>query len=107
MMPTARTVAYRIFCMVPPGVVLAIDEQGLVYRRLLARNVDEGWERLSFSLPYGEQRHVGVLDWSAVALWLHNGQLLSAQHWWMMNHSFGLVVLLLASTGLVVWSGRH
>ena len=42
-----------------------------------------------------------------MALWLHNGQLLSAQHWWMMNHSFGLVVLLLASTGLVAWYRRH
>ena len=41
----------------PPGVVLAIDEQGMVYQRLLSRNVDEGWERLAFSQPYGEQRH--------------------------------------------------
>ena len=90
-----------------PGAVLVIDEQGLVYRRLLAPTADEGWERLSFSLPYGEQRHVGVLDWSAVALFLHNGQLLSAQHWWMINHSFGLVVLLLALTGLVVWCRRN
>jgi photosystem II stability/assembly factor-like uncharacterized protein len=90
----------------PPGVVLVIDEQGLVYRRFLAPNADEGWERWSFSLPYGEQRAVGVLDWSAVALFLHNGQLLSSQHWWMINHSFGLVVLLLALTGLVVWCRR-
>jgi hypothetical protein len=91
----------------PPGVVLVIDEHGLVYRRFLAANADEGWERLSFSQPYGEQRHVGVLDWSAVALFLHNGQLLSTQHWWMINHSFGLVVLLLALTGLVVWRRRN
>ncbi len=91
----------------PPGVVLVITEQGLVFRRFLALNADAGWERLAFSLPYGEQRHVGVLDWSAVALWLHNGQLLSAQHWWMVNHSFGLVVLLLALTGLVVWCRRN
>jgi hypothetical protein len=90
-----------------PSVVLVIDEQGGVYRRFLAPNADEGWERLSFSLPYGEQRHVGVLDWNAVALFLHNGQLLSAQHWWIINHSFGLVVLLLALTGLVVWGRRN
>jgi photosystem II stability/assembly factor-like uncharacterized protein len=91
----------------PPGVVLVITEQGLVYRRFLAPNADAGWERLAFSLPYGAQRHIGVLDWSAVALWLHNGQLLSEQHWWIINHSFGLVVLLLAGTGLVVWCRRH
>ena len=90
-----------------PGMVLVIDEQGLVYRRFLAPTVDEGWERLSFSLPYGEQRHVGVLDWQTVALLLHNGQLLSAQHWWIINHSFGLVVLLLTLTGLVVWWRRN
>jgi hypothetical protein len=90
----------------PPGVVLVIDEQGLVYRRFLAPNADEGWERWSFSLPYGEKRAVGMLDWSAVALFLHNGQLLSPRHWWMINHSFALVVLLLALTGLVVWCRR-
>jgi photosystem II stability/assembly factor-like uncharacterized protein len=90
----------------PPGVVWVIDEQGLVYRRFLAPNADEGWERRAFSLPYGEQRDVGVVDWGAVALFLHNGQLLSPQHWWMINHSFGLVVLLLALTGLVVWCRR-
>ena len=90
-----------------PGVVLVIDEQGLVYRRWLAPSADEGWERLSVGLPYGEQRQVGVLDWSTVALFLHNGQLLSARHWWMINHSFGLVVLLLALTGLVVWCRRN
>ncbi len=44
----------------PPGVVLVMDEQGLGYRRFLARNADEGWERLACSLPYGAQRHVGV-----------------------------------------------
>jgi photosystem II stability/assembly factor-like uncharacterized protein len=89
-----------------PGVVLVIDDQGLVYRRFLAATADEGWERWSFRLPYGEQRHVGVLDWSAVALLLHNGELLSA-HWWMINYSFGLLVLLLALTGLVVWWRRN
>jgi hypothetical protein len=90
-----------------PGVVLVIDEQGLVYRRSLAPAADEGWERLSFSLPYGEQRRVGVLDWSAVALFLHNGQLLSAQHWWIINHSFGLVVLLLALTAWPIRSRQN
>lgn len=91
----------------PPGVVWVIDEHGLVYQRFLAPNADEGWERRSFSRPYGEQRDVGVLDWSAVALFLHNGQLLNLHHWWMINHSFGLVVLLLALTGLVVWCRRN
>lgn len=91
----------------PPGVVLVIDEHGLVYQRFLDASADAGWVRRSFRLPYGDQRGVGVLDWSAVALLLHNGQLLSRQHWWMINHSFSLVVLLLASTGLVVWGRRR
>jgi hypothetical protein len=40
--------------------VFAIDESGFVYQPLLDPEADEGWERLSFGLPYGEQRGVGA-----------------------------------------------
>jgi photosystem II stability/assembly factor-like uncharacterized protein len=88
------------------SMVLVIDAQGFVYRRPLAPEADEGWERVPFGLPYGEQRGVGVLDWHAVALLLHNGQGLSERHWWLVNDGFALILLLLALTGLVPWGRR-
>ncbi|MCI0529905.1 MAG: hypothetical protein L0Y56_20875, partial [Nitrospira sp.] len=49
--------------------VIVIDENGLVFRRILDPQEDEeGWEMISLSPPYGEQRGVGVMDWSSVAL---------------------------------------
>jgi hypothetical protein len=87
--------------------VFAIDASGFVYQRLLDPEADEGWERFSFGLPYGEQRGVGVVDWQTIALYLHNGQLISARHWWVVNHSFSCVLLLLALTGLVPWWRRR
>jgi hypothetical protein len=89
-----------------PGTVLVIDAQGWVYRRPLDPTADEGWVRVPFGLPYGAQRGVGVLVWPTVALLLHNGQGLSARHWWWVNDGFSLTLLLLVCTGLVLWGRR-
>ncbi|WP_089939059.1 PepSY domain-containing protein [Candidatus Entotheonella palauensis] len=88
------------------GAVLAIDENGFGYRRALNPDEDEGWELFTFKLPHGEQRRFGVIDWGAVALYLHNGQLVGEHNWWMVNHGFGLLLLLLALTGIVPWYRR-
>jgi uncharacterized iron-regulated membrane protein len=91
---------------VAAATVGVIDDLGFVYQRLLDPERDEGWERLSVSLPYGEQRGVGIVDWQTIALYLHNGQLISERYWWVVNHSFSGALLLLAVTGLVLW-WRH
>ncbi len=88
------------------GTVIAIDENGFGYRRILDPEEDEGWELFTFKLPHGERRRVGVIDWQAIALYLHNGQLVGEHNWWMINHGFGLVLLLLAVTGVVPWYRR-
>ena len=88
------------------GTVIAIDENGFGYRRALDVDEDEGWELFTFKLPHGEQRRVGVIDWGAVALYLHNGQLVGEHNWWMVNHGFSLLLLILAITGVVPWYRR-
>ncbi len=87
-------------------LVIAIDENGFGYRRILNPEADEGWELFTFKLPHGEQRRVGVIDWRAIALYLHNGQLAGEHNWWMVNHGFSLLLLLLATTGIVPWYRR-
>jgi len=91
----------------PSGTVLVVDEGGLVFRRVLDPEHDEeGWERVSLSLPYGAQRGVGRIDWGTASLFLHNGQVFSDRRWWWVNHSFGLVLVLLSLTGLILWFRR-
>lgn len=87
--------------------VLVVDENGFVFHRVLNPEKDEeGWEMISLSPPYGKQQGVGIMDWSSVALNLHNGQILSDRHWWIINHSFGLILIILSLTGLVLWFRR-
>ncbi len=88
------------------GTVIAIDANGFGYRRALDLDKDEGWELFTFKLPHGEQRRVGVIDWRAVALYLHNGQLVSEHNWWVVNHGFSFMLLLLAATGIGLWVRR-
>ncbi len=88
------------------GTVLAIDENGFAYRRALDPDEDEGWELFTLKLPHGERRRAGVIDWGAVALYLHNGQLVGEQNWWMVNHGFSFMLLLLATTGFGLWYRR-
>jgi hypothetical protein len=90
----------------PTEAVLVVDENGLVYRRSLSSDKDEGWEMISLNPPYGEWRGVGILNWKEIALNLHNGQFFSTQHWWPVNHGFGLILILISSTGLILWLRR-
>ena len=42
-----------------------------------------------------------------MALYLHNGQLAGEQTWWLVNHSFALLLLLLALSGIMPWYRRQ
>ena len=91
----------------PRGVAVAIDENGFVYQRLMHPDEDEGWELTSFAPPYGEESGVGKLDWMTVALHLHNGQVFLENDWWWVNHTFALLLGVLAYTGVALWWHRR